>query len=118
MRKRLSGSLRHQLSVPPAGQVADSGSSTLSTINTERGLTSAHTATVAFTTLTGQGRSHPRPGQYRMGVHGTFVPLPDSVPEDIPSGSSRDPVFDWRPRKPRTPACGGVHEQLGARDMI
>jgi hypothetical protein len=31
--------------------------------------------------------------------HGTFVPLPDSAPQDIPPGSSRDYVFDWRPHE-------------------
>ena len=39
-----------------------------------------------------------------MGDHGTFVPLADSPPEDIPAKSSRDFVFDWRPRE-RGPAC-------------
>jgi hypothetical protein len=33
-----------------------------------------------------------------VGDHGTFVPLPDSAPQDIPANSSRDFVFDWRPR--------------------
>ena len=35
-----------------------------------------------------------------MGDRGTFVPLPDSAPQDIPPASSRDFVFDWRPRQP------------------
>ena len=34
-----------------------------------------------------------------MGDRGTFVPLADSPPEDIPAKSSRDFVFDWRPRE-------------------
>jgi M6 family metalloprotease-like protein len=34
-----------------------------------------------------------------MGGRGTFVPLPDSAPQDIPPDSSRDFVFDWRPRE-------------------
>jgi hypothetical protein len=34
-----------------------------------------------------------------MGDRGRFVPLPDSVPQDIPPGDYRDFVFDWRPRE-------------------
>ena len=32
-----------------------------------------------------------------MGDHGTFVPLPDSGPQDIPAGGFKDFVFDWKP---------------------
>ena len=32
-----------------------------------------------------------------MGDHGTFVPLPDSAPQDVPAGGFHDFVFEWYP---------------------
>jgi len=34
-----------------------------------------------------------------MGDKGTFVPLPDSAPQDIPANSFRNFVFEWKPEK-------------------